>query len=90
MKVPKEKVRVNIFCVDATVVKGYIYVSEGLRLLDFMNSENAGFVVVTEAEFQNIKEIHSFQLLTAMNKKKSTVILNKSAIKWIEEVGKGE
>jgi hypothetical protein len=71
-------------------VKGFLYISEGLRLLDFMNSEGAGFIVVTEAEFQNLKEVHSFQLLMALNKGKSTVILNKSAIKWIEEVEKGE
>jgi hypothetical protein len=90
MKIPKEKIKVNIFCVDGTFVKGFLYISEGLRLLDFMNSEGAGFIVVTEAEFQNLKEVHSFQLLMALNKGKSTVILNKSAIKWIEEVEKGE
>lgn len=90
MKVPKDKIKVNIFCIDGTFVRGFLYISEGLRLLDFMNSEGAGFIVVTDAYFQNIKEIHSFQLLMAMNKRKSTVILNKAAIKWIEEVERSE
>lgn len=88
MKVPKDKVKVTISCVDGTFVKGFVYVSEGLRLLDFMNSTDAGFIVVTDAAFQNIKEVHSFQLLMAMNKKKSVIVLNKSAIKWVEEAGK--
>ncbi|MDP2924307.1 MAG: hypothetical protein Q8O30_11435 [Candidatus Omnitrophota bacterium] len=85
MKIPKERVKVNIFCNDGTFVRGFVHISEGLRLLDFINHESATFVVVTEAEFQNLKEVHSFSLLMALSKRKSTIILNKSSIKWIEE-----
>jgi hypothetical protein len=90
MKVPKDKIKVNIFCVDGSIVSGFVYVSEGLRLLDFMNHELTEFVVVTEAQFQGIKEVHSFKLLMALSKQKHIIILNKHSIKWIEEVGRSD
>jgi hypothetical protein len=86
MKVPKEKRKVNILCTDGSFVKGFVHIAEGLRVLDFFNDLNENFIVVTEAQFQNIKEVHSFQLVLDLNKKKGTVILSKAAIKWVEEI----
>ena len=86
MKAPKEKFKVNIVCTDGTFVKGYLHVNQGQRILDYLNNSKGDFVVITGAEFSNIKEIHSFKLYADFRKKKGLVVLNKTAIKWIGEV----
>ncbi|UCC94283.1 MAG: hypothetical protein JSW40_05590 [Candidatus Omnitrophota bacterium] len=88
MKVPTDKKKVNIFCSDNSFVTGIIHVPQGLRLLDHFNNANENFLVVTEAFFQNLREVHSFKLVKELKKQRSTVILYKSCIKWIEELKK--
>lgn len=85
MRVEKEKHKVIIVCLDGYVVKGTVHIDPGLRLLDFCNDTKSPFVAVTNAEMQNFGHVHSFKLISEMNRKKSTVVLNKSAIRWIEE-----
>jgi ribonucleotide monophosphatase NagD (HAD superfamily) len=86
MKIPKVKYKVNIFCLDGSFIKGYIHVPEGLRILDFLNDLNENFVAVTEAQIQNVREIHSFKLVSELRQKKTTLFLAKASIKLIEEV----
>jgi len=85
MKVPKIKCKVCVFCIDGSFAKGYVYIDEGFRLIDYLNAMKGDFLVMTEAEFQNVKEVHSFQLLNFLTKKRATIFLNKQSIKWIEE-----
>ncbi len=84
MRVEKEKRKVNIVCSDKSVVTGFIHINPGQRVMDFINHEER-FIVLTNAVFQNIGEIHAFKLYNELSKKKNTIFLNKASIKWIEE-----
>lgn len=86
MKIPKQKVKVLILCNDDSWIKGFIHISEGLRVSDFLNDQKNSFIAVTNAEVQNLKEIHSFKLVSGISKPKNTLLLNVSAIKWAEEI----
>ena len=86
MKIPKEKRKVNIVCEDGSLIKGFVYTNPGERIIDFINDVKEEFIAVTDVEFYNIKEIHSFRLFNEMSKKKKFAILNKKSIKLIEVV----
>ncbi len=86
MRVEKEKRKVIIVCVDGSLVKGFVHINPGERIIDFFNDVKESFIAVTSAEFYNIKEIHSFSLFSELKKKKNVVVLNKSAIKLVEEL----
>jgi len=86
MKIPKERVKVRIICQDGSLLLGYIYIPEGLRILDFLNDKEEKFIIVTDCFFQNIAEVHSFKLINELTKKRGAIFLNKDAIKWIEEL----
>jgi len=86
MKIPKQKVRVLILCTDGSWMKGTIHVSEGLRVSDFLNDQSNSFIAVTDAEVQNLKEVHSFKLASGITKQKNTLLLSIRAIKWVEEL----
>jgi len=88
MKIPGTKQKVRIFCIDNTVVKGHIYLPEGLRTLDYLNSVNETFIVMTETEVSNLKEMHSFTMVNELIKRKRTIMINKAGIKWVEEIAK--
>lgn len=90
MKIPKDKIKVHIICVDGTFVQGYLHVPQGLRLSDFLNNDKENFVVVTKARFSNLKEL-PFNLNKELFKSpREIVILNKLTIKWLEEIEKYE
>ncbi|MCM8787398.1 MAG: hypothetical protein NC935_05015 [Candidatus Omnitrophica bacterium] len=84
MKIPKNKIKVNIVCIDGSFIRGFMHVAEGLRLLDFLNNTSENFIAVTEALYQNINEVHSFKLVFQLSKKKDIIFLNKNSIKWLE------
>lgn len=86
MRIEKEKRKVNVICEDGSLVKGFVHINPGERMLDFFNDSKENFIAVTNAEFYNIKEIHSFKLFSEIAKKKNAIILNKSCIKLVEEV----
>jgi len=86
MRVEKEKHKVNIICQDGSVVKGFVHINPGERIVDFFNDCKECFIAVTDVEFSNLKEVHSFKLLDEMRKKRKCIILNKVAIKLIEEL----
>ena len=88
MKIPKEKIRVLILCTDGAWIKGLIHISEGLRVSDFLNDQKNSFIAVTNAEIQNLKEVHSFRLAAGISKPKNTLLLNVQTIKWVEELEK--
>ncbi len=85
MKIEKEKLSVCIVCVDGSLLRGFVHINPGERLIDFLNDQKEDFIAVTNASLHNIKEIHSFKLVNEMAKKKNAVILNKSAIQLMEE-----
>ena len=86
MRVEKEKKKVDIVFHDQTLVKGFVYTNPGERILDFLNDEKENFIAVTNVEFFNVKEVHSFKLYGEFTKKRSTILLNKHSIKWMEVV----
>lgn len=86
MRVEKEKLKVNISCEDGSLIKGLVHINPGERLIDFLNDQKEYFIAVTNAEFYNIKEIHSFRLVNEMSKKKNLVVLNKNSIKLVEAI----
>ncbi len=86
MKVPKQEWSIRIFCIDGSIIKGNVYVDEGLRISDFLNNRDENFIVLLNVEVQNIPEVHSFKLATEMSKPKKAIFVNKSNIKCIEEL----
>ena len=90
MRVPTSKYQVSVVCQDGTFAKGYVHVPQGLRLLDYINDTKAMFIAITDAKFSNIGEVHSFKLYADYRKAKKVIVLNKSSIKWIEELKKDE
>ena len=86
MRVEKEKHKVSIICEDGSLVKGLVHINPGERMVDFFNDEKESFIAVTDVHFYNIKDIHSFRLISDISKKKQAVILNKAAIKLVEEI----
>jgi len=86
MKIEKEKHRVNIVCLDKSIITGFVYINPGTRIMDFLNHSEESFMVVTSVTFQNIGEIHAFKLYNELNKKRDTIFLNKAAVKWIGEL----
>jgi len=85
MRIEKEKHRVCISCNDGSLVKGFVYINQGERVIDFFNDPKESFIAVTHTEFYNFQEIPSFKLLAQMREKKPMVIVQKEAIKLIEE-----
>jgi hypothetical protein len=85
MRVDKEKHKVNIVCQDRSVISGFVHINPGERVMDFINHEEQ-FIIITNATFQNIGEIHAFKLYNELSKKRNVICLNKSAVKWIEEL----
>ncbi len=85
MRIEKEKRKVNIICEDGSLIKGTVHINPGERLIDFVNDDKEDFIIVTEVEFYNIKEIHSFRLLEEIRKKRNMIVLNKASVKLIEE-----
>ncbi len=86
VKIEKEKHKVNIVCTDGSFVKGFVHIDPGLRLMDFLNNQEDAFVAVTNAEFSNVREVHSFTMVNEFRKKKDLIFLNKASIKLIEEI----
>lgn len=86
MRIEKERRKVNIVCQDGTLVRGFIHINPGERVLDFINDLRKNFIAVTNAEFYYTKESQLFRVRPKLSIKKDVIILNKSAIKWIEEI----
>ncbi len=86
MKIEKDKRKVNIVCEDGSLIKGFVHINPGERMIDFINDAKEAFIAVTEVEFYNIKEIHSFKLFSEMTKNKKAIVVNKISIKLIEEL----
>jgi hypothetical protein len=86
MKIEKDKRKVNIVCMDKSIITGFIYVDPGLRVIDYMNRLTDPFIIVSNAELQNLGEIHAFKLYNELKKKKNMICLNKASVKWIEEL----
>ena len=81
MKIEKAKRKINIVCNDGSSVKGYIHIYPGERTLDFINRSKETFIVLTDAEFYYMDKLESKLVAN-----KDTIILNKSVIRWIEEI----
>ncbi len=86
MKIEKVKRKVSIICNDGSSVRGLVHINEGERVLDFFNDEREEFIALTSAEFFYAEDVQSFKMPTKALRKKEFIILNKSSIKWIEEV----
>lgn len=84
MKVEKEKRKVHIFCNDGSYLKGVIHLNPGIRVSDFLNESRDNFIVLTNIEFFRSAP-HSTTAEEAVTLKADTVLLNKIAIKMIEE-----
>jgi len=82
MKVIKEQRDVEIVLVDGNILTGKVHINPGERIFDFINDNREEFIVVTETTFVKKPAVY------IQNKKvaESTIILNKSSIKWLEEI----
>lgn len=84
IRIEKEKRKVNIICMDNTMLVGYVHINPGERVIDFLNDTRESFIAVTESELQNSKMSQAFKVYTKLLKEKGLILLNKTAIKWIE------
>jgi hypothetical protein len=83
MRIEKEKRRVRILCFDNSSVVGFVHINPGERILDFISDSRENFIAVTEAKIDFSSKVSSFKL--SSNLEKGSFILNKSAIKLIQE-----
>jgi len=86
MRLEKEKHKVIIALRDNILLKGYVYINPGERILDFINDVRESFIAVTDVELLNAKDMDLFIVKYGWDKKKDCLIVIKSAILWIEEV----
>lgn len=49
MRVEKEKRKVNITCLDNSLIKGFVHINPGERIIDFINDQKENFIAVTES-----------------------------------------
>ncbi len=86
MRVEKEKRKIQVLCNDGASIKGVIHINPGERVSDFLNDQREEFVAITNAEFYFIEDVQSFKLASKLMAKKDVIFLNKSSIKWAEEL----
>jgi Ser-tRNA(Ala) deacylase AlaX len=55
IKVPKEKIQVKIRT-NSSILRGYIYIMTGGRIVDYINAQNNKFIPITEAEIYPLEE----------------------------------
>jgi guanylate kinase len=79
MNIEKQKLKVQIITGEGLSVKGFMYVDQGMRLNDFLNSRKDDFLAVTEAR---LKSAGAF---LGLSRNKKIVFINKNFIKLIEE-----
>ncbi len=75
----KQKLKVHIIFDDGLSVKGFMYIGQGMRLSDFLNSRKDHFLAITEA---SLKRSKAFFGICCHRK---VVLINKNLIKFIEE-----
>ncbi|RJP28189.1 MAG: hypothetical protein C4533_06865 [Candidatus Omnitrophota bacterium] len=84
MRVEKERRKVNIFCEDKILLRGFIHINPGERVIDFINDLKEDFIAVTVVQVY----YPDTGLISKRGKseEKGLIILNKAKINWIEEV----
>jgi len=82
MKVIKEQREVELVLVDGNILTGKVHINPGERIFDFINDSREDFIVVSETNF--LKKPLGY--IQKKNLSENTIILNKVAIKWIEEI----
>jgi hypothetical protein len=86
MNIEKEKRKVIIVCQDGLALSGFIFINPGERISDFLNDLRRNFIVVSKVEFANSDSPLFAKLKIKSKAKRELIILNKSAIKWLEEI----
>ncbi|PKN37253.1 MAG: hypothetical protein CVU62_11665 [Deltaproteobacteria bacterium HGW-Deltaproteobacteria-2] len=81
-----QKKQTTIICTDGTSIKCSINVLPGQKLFDIIKSTNEAFVLINDVEINYQEQMQSFKLSTKITEKKDSLILNKSIIKWIDEI----
>jgi len=84
--IEKQKRQVNVVCNDGLSISAFVYVFGEQRLLDVMNNVQEKFVLLIEAEISQQEDLHPFKLAAKVTEKRESLILNKSAIKWVVEI----
>jgi hypothetical protein len=84
--IERQKRQINVVCNDGVSINAFIYVLGEQRLLDVMNNAQDKFVLLIEAEIAQQEDLHPFKLAAKVTEKRESLILNKSAIKWIAEI----
>lgn len=81
-----QKKHVTVICTDGTSINCSINVLPGQKLFDIIKTTNENFILLNDVEINYPEQIQSFKLSTKITEKKDSLILNKSAIKWIDEI----
>ncbi len=76
----------TIICTDGTSIRCSVNVLAGQKLFDIIKNPNENFILLNDVEINYQEQIHSFKLSTKVTEKKENLILNKSAIKWVDEI----
>ncbi|MFH1441088.1 MAG: hypothetical protein ABIH18_03475 [Candidatus Omnitrophota bacterium] len=81
-----EKHRLNIICQDNCVIKCTLNLVSGERVQQYLNDLARGFVVLNDVEMYYTEELRSFKLLSKSIVRMPQMVINKTVIKWIEEI----
>lgn len=84
--IEKQNRHVNIICHDGTSINAFVCVLGEMRTFDVLNHSAEKFLLLVDVEIMQKEDLQNFKLATKSVDKKESLILNKSYIKWIEEI----
>lgn len=87
-QIGKQQIKVNVRCMDGSSVMGYVNVTPEEGILGFMNDPRLSFIALHDAEmYYEAREVESFRLIRRVAvTKKAIMIVQKTAISWLEEI----
>lgn len=84
--IEKQKRHIHLVCNDGITINASINVLGEQRVVDLMNNSQENFLLLNDVEVSQQEDLRSFRLASKIVETESTIILNKSVIKWITEI----
>jgi hypothetical protein len=84
--IEKQKRHIHLVCNDGITINASINIFGEQRTIDLVNNLQEKFILLNDVEISQQEDLRSFRLAAKIVETESTIILNKSLIKWITEI----